>query len=221
MKRLVTSLVSATTLIQCANAQDITYENLYFTFGSGAAFISDAEVSVDNLASGVNDVEIDSSYALSFAIGYDFEPIRLELEYTGILDASIDSLESSTGTIDVDGGYSSHGFMLNAIYDYSVDRVTYSIGVGAGFDYTNYDALNSPFGVLAPEVKDFAFTAQVLAGIAYDINDNFSFGVEASYRFSGEVNDSGEAVTNPGALSAVSYDSLDIVLVQAFLTYRF
>lgn len=76
-----------------------------------------------------------------------------------------------------DGKYTSLAAMINAYYDYALtDECSLYLGLGLGADKVSVksNAAN------AAELSKVVFAWQVMAGVAYDINENWT--VEAGYR---------------------------------------
>lgn len=137
----------------------------------------------------------ETGWAMGAAFGYDFKPIRLELEYLlhrnkiqslavrrdGGAGAAL-GLPPLSGNPDIDKtSVNAHSFMLNTIYDVPVvEGLTPYLGVGVGVAVTDMTyRLASGQTLLNTNGADVAF--QALGGISTKVTDSLT--AEIGYRF--------------------------------------
>lgn len=115
------------------------------------------------------------SGAVEFGANYDAWRFGLEVSY---LRNKIN--EGKTANENIKGNYdkvSALSGMINVYYDYALtDECSLYVGAGLGVAKFSYDAKNC--GKVGVEKTVFAW--QLKAGVAYDINENWT--VEAGYR---------------------------------------
>ena len=117
--------------------------------------------------------------AVEFGVSYDAWRLGLEVSYKQ------NKIKDSTNTAYTapnykDGKYLSLAAMINAYYDYALtDECSLYLGLGLGADKVSLKT-NSTAAVRDAEGSKVVFAWQVMAGVAYDINENWT--VEAGYR---------------------------------------
>ena len=157
---VVAGLMPATAIAQ-------QYPGLYLGLGIGMNMPVDADTS------GVRAVEIeyDQDFFGAFATGWKFSTgFRLELESS----FSRNDVESVNGAT-AGGRLQVGGININALYDFSpFGRVTPYIGLG--FGYSSFSAKSMPLGAAGVAVsdRDWAPTAQGIAGITFNLNQRWS-----------------------------------------------
>ena len=146
----------------------------YYGLNAGGALLTDGDWKASN-GSGSGDIEYDTGFLVSGAIGYKFGMPRLEAE---ILYQSNDADQLNTvgGTpASVDGDISSLAFMVNGYIDFANESsFTPFIIVGAGVANVEFDDLRyTSSGTKIIDDDDTVFAYQVGAGVAVDISENF------------------------------------------------
>ncbi len=114
--------------------------------------------------------------AVEFGVSYDAWRLGLEVSYkqNKIKEWKYNNVEAADLK---DGKYLSLAAMINAYYDYALtDECSLYLGLGLGADKVSLktNAVNPT------EISKVVFAWQVMAGVAYDINENWT--VEAGYR---------------------------------------
>ena len=121
--------------------------------------------------------------AVEFGVAYDAWRLGLEVSYKQ------NKIKESTnnyvpGNQYKDGKYLSLAAMINAYYDYALtDECSLYLGLGLGADKVSLknNGSNAVEAALRnAEGSKVVFAWQVMAGVAYDINENWT--VEAGYR---------------------------------------
>ena len=114
--------------------------------------------------------------AVEFGVAYDAWRLGLEVSYK-----QNKIKESTNNHVNADnyknGKYLSLAAMINAYYDYALtDECSLYLGLGLGADKVSI----KDNGNNAKELSKVVFAWQVMAGVAYDINENWT--IEAGYR---------------------------------------
>ena len=114
--------------------------------------------------------------AVEFGVAYDAWRLGLEVSYKQ--NKIKDSTNARYAAADYkDGKYLSLAAMINAYYDYALtDECSLYLGLGLGADKVSLKGKAAD----AKELSKVVFAWQVMAGVAYDINENWT--VEAGYR---------------------------------------
>jgi len=114
--------------------------------------------------------------AVEFGVSYDAWRLGLEVSYRQ------NKIKSSTNTniaVDDTNKVNALAGMINVYYDYALtEECSLYVGAGLGMAKFNFVAKNTKV-----EAGKCVFAWQVLAGVAYDINENWT--VEAGYRLFG------------------------------------
>lgn len=115
---------------------------------------------------------------LEFGVAYDAWRLGLEVSYKQNKIKHTTNSHLGAGIADMkDGKYLSLAAMINAYYDYALtDECSLYLGLGFGADKASMKANTAN----AKEYSKVVFAWQVMAGVAYDINENWT--VEAGYR---------------------------------------
>ena len=167
----------------------------YVSGNAGAVNLRDAEFT-DTFTGGsaTGDVEFDTGYGVSGALGYAWDPFRLEGEISyrrNDLDkVQVDTLSvagvvfTSLGTFDFEGDTTALGFMANGWYD--VDTGTPWVpflGAGLGVARLNIDIESIAGVAITYDESDTVFAYQAGAGIGYKFTPEIM--ATLSYRFFG------------------------------------
>ncbi len=164
--------------VSSAFAQD----GLYISGNFGISIVNDLTASgIDEDGAWSADTSWDTGYTMHVALGYDFNPIRTELElgYAKNDCDKVDSEEQAT-----DGDVTATTIFANAYYDFhnSSSFIPY-IGAGLGYAKISYNNLNAEGWDYPFDADDSVFAYQFMAGVGYTINSNIS--VDISYRYTG------------------------------------
>ncbi len=116
------------------------------------------------------------SGAVEFGVSYDAWRLGLEVSYR---QNKIKKSDNERIDIDTYNKANVLAGMINVYYDYALTEEC-SLYVGAGMGIAKFDFINKGTKV---ETGKTVFAWQVLAGVAYDINENWT--VEAGYRLFG------------------------------------
>lgn len=195
----------------------------YIGFAGGVNLLNDSDF---DILAGVNvDNEYDPGYAIAGFLGYDFGPVwslggvRVEGEISYRLnDIDVHSVGALGGDQPgSDGDASALAFMANVYHDFSTEtRFQPYFGGGLGVAIIDF----SDYGIAAvPDVlddEDTTFAWQLIGGVAYEISNRLSVGLEYRY-FSAEPR-----LTSSTATSSVSNDvDYDNHSVMLRLNHRF
>lgn len=136
-------------------------------------------------------VSFDTGFGISVALGYEFEtaPFQVSVEYTyrrNDIDALSGNVFGTPGSVsNATGEIDSHAIMFNGIFDFAITGTPLSIYTGAGIGFALIDAeLDSLAGIGVDEANggdDTQFAYQILAGLEYQIDEQFT--IFAGFRF--------------------------------------
>ncbi len=148
------------------------------SLGIGMAMDTD----IDNMpnAAGTAKMTYDTGFLGSLAAGYDFaNPMRMELEFMRMKnDLDRLSYENVIGNFD-QGDLVTKSLMVNGFYDVDTGSAwTPFAGFGLGWSKLDLDTPAFPVSD-----NDDVFTYQLIGGVAYAFNEQWS--VDAQYRFLG------------------------------------
>ncbi|NOD63866.1 MULTISPECIES: outer membrane protein [unclassified Ruegeria] len=174
------------------------------------------------------DTDFDAGFGLGVAIGKEIPQwsndtigtrIELELSYR---DSDVDGVNfTGNGPApegNISGDVSQTSLFANILFDFKqAGALTPFAGFGLGATYSDLDFAYGP-GV-ALDDSDTALAAQVIAGVAYDINPSTAFTVDARYARAFDV--SSERLAPNGALTGTVEDDLDTFSVNFGLRYKF
>lgn len=174
------------------------------------------------------DTDFDGGYGLGIAFGKEIPQwsndsigtrIELELSYR---DNDVDGVNFSgngpAAEANVSGDITQTSLFANILFDFKQSGpLTPYAGFGLGATYSDIDFAYGP-GVELDD-SDTSFAAQLIAGVAYDINANTAFTVDARYSRAFDV--SSERLAPNGALTGTVEDDLDTFSVNFGLRYSF
>lgn len=136
----------------------------YISGAFGLGIPSDPDYSI---AGGQAEVDTDLGFAGAFAVGYDWNHLRFELEYS--YRQNDGKLNGATGVGLANGqqaDFEFHSLMFNMLYDfYLTDSVYWYNGVGLGISFVDL----STTGGSADEA---VFAWQLMTGVGFDITHN-------------------------------------------------
>ena len=174
------------------------------------------------------DTDFDAGFGLGLAIGKEIPQwsndiigtrIELELSYR---DSDVDGV-NFTGNGpgpegNISGDVTQTSLFANVLFDFKQAGVlTPFAGFGLGATYSDLDFSYGP-GV-ALDDTDTTFAAQLIAGVAYDINPSTAFTIDARYARAFDV--SSQRLAPNGALTGNVEDDLDTFSVNFGLRYNF
>lgn len=186
------------------------------------------------------DTDFDNGYSFGLAVGRKYGSFRAELElayqranvntHTGVTAAGLDlsgedaavlisgsdALGTDVATLVADGQGSVKTWygMVNGFYDFDVDdRVKPYVGVGLGVGFVDVDY--SPSAVTIIDDSSTRFAYQVMAGLAYKLNDKTE--LFAGYRYRATLDGEQDVSLFPAALDIENAASI----VETGIRYSF
>ena len=199
-----------------ASAQGWTDGSWYVKGFGGASWPQGESVSfsgdlIDEIGSGGGslggDLDYDTGYLLGAALGYLITPnFALELEYAyrdadaELSSTAFDGVERETFTED--GSVSSNAVMVNALYRFdpmgATGAVQPYVGGGIGGVQVDFDG----------DETDTEFAYQVMAGVSYALNPNWSLYGEGRW-FS---TDGGEFADEDGLRASAGFETVEFLM---------
>jgi opacity protein-like surface antigen len=180
-----TSVLLATTfaLPFLAQAQDPNHgAGTYARFEAGVAIVEDIDGFFDDpINSRLDfDLSLDPGVRVDFAPGYNFcQYFGVELN-TGFIWNSLDGIDTSAGTIPVEGDLLQIPIFGNVILQYPTSiHLTPYIGAGGGGSYIRLD-LDDVDGDAG---DDFFAAYQFFGGVRYEIDEGMSVGLSYKYMY--------------------------------------
>ena len=172
LKTALLGCTAAMTFTVAANAGEL--RGTYFALEAGASWVANngafQSTTGATTTSALFAAEFDTGWAVMGSVGYAFSNgLRAELE-AGYRTNDIDRLTQvlpTTGAVPPAGELGEFTVMANLLYDLRLtDRVTVSIGAGAGVDRAKLKIAAIGF-----EDDDWVFAYQGIAGLNYAIGD--------------------------------------------------
>lgn len=226
--RLLMASAALTLTASTLAAQSLT-EGAYIQGFLGYSQLQDTDFSgTIGGASQSVDTEFDGGFGLGVAVGTEIPRwsndkigtrVELELSYR---DNDVDSVDFSGNgpgsEANISGDVSQTSLFANVLFDFKQNSAwTPYAGFGIGAAYSDLDFAYGP-GV-ALDDSDTNFAAQLIAGVAYDINATTAFTVDARYSRAFDV--SSERLAPNGASTGTVEDDLDTFSVNFGLRYSF
>jgi len=223
--RIITALAIAGAFVN--TAVQAAESGPYIRLDNGVNSISGAKAEVSGL--GKTSIKFNSGYAVGGAVGYNFNPIALELQY----DYTANDVKELSGV-----WLSQHTFLANVIYSAKLDETfSANVGLGAGWQaqsnnllsgtVTNYDFYGLRINGTGSSQSDTALAAQLKTSLSAKLAENVSVDVGYSLRYvgdsdlykaNGSVSSGGTTITGSGALKLTSHWNH---LFSVGLTYKF
>lgn len=210
-------LLGAAASLSLASAANATHVNGYYvSLEGGANWIDDLSVlqsrDPDPAGGAVlsnSTFSVDTGWAVLASVGYGFSGHwRVELE---------GGYRNNHTTLATDAELQEWSAMINILYDIPLtDRLSLSLGAGAGGDFANLDIPTLSF-----DEDEWAFAYQGIAGLSYEISDRLDLFANYRYFRVSEPEFQGRAVfpgPAPGTLGA-QFD--DIVKHTATIGLRY
>lgn len=166
------------------------FKGWYLAIEGGSSWIDDVDAlytrTFDNSLAASNAIEatFDDGWAVFASVGYAFQnQWRVEGEFgyrTNDVAArwlGFDSFRQLSGSVD------EFSLMANALYDIALgERLTLTLGAGAGGDHVQLDGVITGSGGPAPiDDEDWRFAAQGLAGLSYKLSPRLA--LTMTYRY--------------------------------------
>jgi opacity protein-like surface antigen len=176
----------------------------YARFEAGIAIVEDIDGFVADTVNRIDfDPELDPGVRVDFAPGYNFcHYFGVELN-TGFIWNSLDSLNTSNGSIPIEGDLLQIPIFGNVILKYPTPiRLTPFVGAGGGGSYIRLDVDDND----GEAGDDFFAAYQFFGGIRYEIDEGMSVGLTYKYMhlfsedeetlFTGESSGLGDTTTH-------------------------
>ena len=166
-KALLTLLVG---LAGCVLAQAAPYtytqsnEGWYVAGNLSMGTATNPDISIS--PAGTGEIDTDLGYGIALAGGYEWDGLRLELEYA--FRHNDGNIKNNTAMANQNANFAIHSLMVNALYDYYLtDEVYWYNGMGLGLAFAK---LSSPGG----SDSDTVLAWQMMTGIGYDLTENIA-----------------------------------------------
>lgn len=216
--------ISASTLA----AQSLS-DGVYIQSFAGYSQLQDSDFSgTINGSSQSLDTGFDGGFGLGLAVGKEIPQwsnerigtrVELELSYR---DSDVDGVNFSGNGPGAEGNVSGDitqtSLFANVLFDFKqAGAFTPYVGLGLGATYSDLDFAYGP-GV-ALDDSDTNFAAQVIAGVAYQIDPNIALTLDTRYSRAFDV--SSERLAPNGALTGRAEDDIDAFSVNVGLRHGF
>jgi opacity protein-like surface antigen len=226
--RLILASAALTISASGLAAQSLS-EGLYIQGFAGYSQLQDSDFSgTVNGSSQSVDTDFDAGYGLGVAIGTEIPRwsnetigtrVELELSYR---DGDVDGVNFSGNGPGAEGNISGDvtqtSLFANVLFDFKqAGAFTPYVGLGLGATYSNVDFVYGP-GV-ALDDSDTTFAAQVIAGVAYELNTTTALTLDTRYSRAFDV--SSERLAPNGASTGTVEDDIDAFSVNVGLRYSF
>ncbi len=226
--RLILASAALTVSASSLTAQSLS-ESLYIQGFAGYSQLQDSDFNgTVNGSSQSVDTDFDAGYGLGVAIGTEVPQwtndrigtrVELELSYR---DSDVDGVNFSGNGPGAEGNISGDvtqtSLFANVLVDFKrAGAFTPYVGLGLGATYTNVDFSYGP-GVTLDD-SDTNFAAQVIAGVAYEIDPNVALTLDTRYSRAFDV--SSERLAPNGARTGTVEDDIDVFSVNVGLRYGF
>ncbi len=201
MKKTFLIIASCAILISTSSAV-YSAEGTYVSGNVGISIVNDLTASgVEDEGPWSADTSWDTGYVVHAALGYDFNPIRAEVEL-GYAKNDCDKLDTNETAID--GDVTATTLFANAYYDFhNSSSFTPYLGVGLGYALISYNDLKGPDWRSSFDEDDSVFAYQFMAGVSFVITDNIT--VDLSYRYM-DTSDQSMVDTNDTGGGEVNFD---------------
>lgn len=186
MTVLGTSFVVALTVLAVATANQALAQGFYVQGGAAYTSPQGADAKGPAATFGTTKLEYDAGYRLNFAGGYNFNPIRAELEIyysRSNVDTMRNAFVGGGATLKASGATSTTALMANGYYDF-VTGTPFSPYLGAGIGWAKVDvnSVTAP-GYTTTDDGDNVFAFQGMVGVAYEVTKQLA--LTAEYRYFG------------------------------------
>ncbi|WP_160175190.1 outer membrane protein [Ruegeria halocynthiae] len=226
--RLILASAALTVSASALAAQSLT-DGIYLQGFAGYSQLQDSDFS--GTVNGSNqsvDTDFDGGYGLGIAVGTEIPQwsndvigtrIELELSYR---DNDVDGVNFSGNGPGAEGNVSGDvkqtSLFANVLVDFKqTGAFTPYVGLGLGATYSDLDFSYGP-GVELDDT-DTTFAAQIIAGVAYDVNENVALTLDTRYARAFDV--SSDRLAPNGASTGSVEDDIDAFSVNFGLRYGF
>lgn len=228
VSRLILTSAALTVSASALAAQSLT-DGVYIQGFAGYSQLQDSDFSgTINGSTQSVDTDFDSGFGLGVAVGTEIPQwfndrvgtrVELELSYR---DNDVDGVNfTGNGPApegNISGDVTQTSIFANVLFDFKRDSAwTPYAGFGIGATYTDLDFAYGP-GVSLDD-SDTNFAAQVIAGVAYDINPSTAFTVDARYARAFDV--SSDRFAPNGNLTGTVEDDIDAFSLNLGLRFGF
>ncbi|WP_170762826.1 outer membrane protein [Ruegeria lacuscaerulensis] len=226
--RLILASTALTISASALAAQSLT-DDIYIQGFAGYSQLQDSDFSgTINGSSQSVDTDFDGGFGLGIAVGTEIPRwsndqigtrIELELSYR---DNDVDGVNFSGNGPGAEGNVSGDvtqtSLFANVLVDFKqAGAFTPYVGLGLGATYSD---LNFAYGPgVALDDSDTTFAAQLIAGVAYEIDSNTSLTLDTRYSRAFDV--SSERLAPNGASTGTVEDDIDAFSVNIGLRYGF
>ncbi|SLN46666.1 outer membrane protein [Ruegeria meonggei] len=226
--RLILASAALTVSASALAAQSLS-EGLYIQGFAGYSQLQSSDFSgTVNGSSQSVDTDFDAGFGLGVAIGTEIPQwsnerfgtrVELELSYR---DSDVDSVNFSgngpAGEANVSGDITQTSLFANVLVDFKqTGAFTPYVGLGVGATYSDLDFAYGP-GV-ALDDSDTTFAAQIIAGVAYEIDPNLALTLDTRYARAFDV--SSQRLAPNGTSTGTVEDDIDAFSVNVGLRYGF
>ncbi|WP_377192269.1 outer membrane protein [Ruegeria meonggei] len=226
--RLILASAALTVSASALAAQSLS-EGLYIQGFAGYSQLQGSDFSgTVNGSSQSVDTDFDAGFGLGVAIGTEIPQwsnerfgtrVELELSYR---DSDVDSVNFSgngpAGEANVSGDITQTSLFANVLVDFKqTGALTPYVGLGVGATYSDLDFAYGP-GV-ALDDSDTTFAAQIIAGVAYEIDPNLALTLDTRYARAFDV--SSQRLAPNGTSTGTVEDDIDAFSVNVGLRYGF
>ncbi len=235
-----TAISFATTLSAQAADLDVPLDQpadnsgVYLSVFGGVLFEDDFDSGIVNgPAAGANyDIDLDTGFLIGAAVGFEFEQVataltprlELELSYRSLDVGTVNFSGNGAGAeLNVSGDVDSVSLFTNALVDFDTgSRFTPYVGVGLGVAFVDYDVSYQTGPLIVNDNEDDAeFTAQVIAGVSYELSENIDLMVDARYSRIFDVEVNRVNATAGGVLTGTFEDDIDNFAITTGLRIKF
>ena len=170
------NLIKAVMLLVCTQ-QYLMADGAYVKVGVGYGFTANEDVTTD----GSDDINFQNQNEVQVSIGYKFESLRVEGEYSYL------KVTNDTSTTSTDGDMEINTLSINSIYEFDIGLIFKPfIGVGISASQVRWYLTGA-------DDSDLTFGYQSLVGITMPLDKNVNIDVGYKYSAVGEYTIRGES----------------------------
>ena len=193
----------------------VSAAGLYASVSGGFANNFNSSVSSPN--TNPEELNFSDGYALNASLGYLYKGFRFEGEIFQSIN-EIDSVESSSTTVDFDGKIEVRGLFLNVFWNYVTMSMWTSYlggGIGNAEVYMN-NITNNEANFTIVDEKDTAFAFQFFLGITYSVTSNLLLKADYRYLNVDDVSYTGRLLNN-----SFNQEGPELHILAAGILYKF
>jgi OOP family OmpA-OmpF porin len=202
MKNRITAAALAMALAIPGFAEAAPKHGPYIGVGAGMSYQDDLEATSGGVSNtfGFEKPSLGAFASMGYAFGNNFR-LELETSYRRTVPDGV----SGTGSGDATGVVETVGVMSNLLFDIPTgSQLTPYIGGGVGGAYSRFDDVGSAFAGNAIHDDPIQFAFQGIAGVAFEVTDNFDFTLD--YRYFRTLETSYN-LANGGGSAELEYDN--------------